>query len=612
MTIDAVLKPRATGRRILLRGEPVIASAGLALAAIILFVMAAAALWTLHTQRDMVQESRRREARALAGVIAQSAETMLASNELSPLRRLLVQARTDHGLQECSVVLPNGTVIADGEPAKISRVALPERWPSGPVDAQILPDQEGVIRVNSPLRVEGRGSAMLLLAVSDQLPYSEFWPSQAGLGLIAACGLITLLLVYRQMRTRLRSLSMIREALVATRSGAGGMDALTIAATGGPEVEAWNAMLVEKKTLRDQTLVLRANEALSGRRGKTAEYDQAFDALPLGVVVANPRGEVVFANGAAAACLRRKREELYGQSVADLLPGEKMKQAVIDSTAGAARTRAVVEAEHKDEQSGGVLRFAVRPLRHGGAGGALITIDDVTQQRVADESRNSFIAQATHELRMPLTNMRLYLDAAQENDQDTAMRGKALNVIGQECRRLEQMVGEMLSVAQIEAGSLEINKDDVRLAKLFEELQADYSTTAAEKISLRFEMPPKLPTIQGDREKLMLALHNLVGNALKYSPEGGSVTVIAAADAKSLRIDVRDTGIGIAEEEQDRIFERFYRAKDPRVRHITGSGLGLTLAREVARLHGGDITVQSQPDKGSTFTLTIPVTTTAG
>jgi signal transduction histidine kinase len=104
-----------------------------------------------------------------------------------------------------------------------------------------------------------------------------------------------------------------------------------------------------------------------------------------------------------------------------------------------------------------------------------------------------------------------------------------------------------------------------------------------------------------------LALHNLVGNGLKYTPEGGRVRVKVEAGPRSLVVDVEDNGIGIKPEEHELIFEKFYRARDARVSRITGTGLGLALAREVARLHGGDVLLRSEVDKGSTFTLTLPL-----
>jgi len=215
----------------------------------------------------------------------------------------------------------------------------------------------------------------------------------------------------------------------------------------------------------------------------------------------------------------------------------------------------------------------------------------------------------THELRTPLTNIRLYAETAiEQRDSDPAMFSTCLNVINQESRRLERIVGEMLSVAEMEAGSTTIRKDDVHVDVLFNELRNDYKAQADEKkIQIEFVLPPKLPVIQADRDKLAIALHNLLGNALKYTSEGGKVTISADCRDGKITFDVADSGIGIAPDELDSIFDKFTRSKDPRVTRIVGTGLGLTLAREVMRLHGGDITVQSELNRGSTFTASLPV-----
>jgi two-component system sensor histidine kinase VicK len=307
--------------------------------------------------------------------------------------------------------------------------------------------------------------------------------------------------------------------------------------------------------------------------------------------------------------LQARREDLAGGEVSKYIEHPELTESIHQIASGNRSDRKTIEIERSELHGGGVMRVSVRPLRREGESGALITIEDVTQQRVADAARNSFVAQATHELRTPLTNMRLYLEAAlDDGEKDPALMSKCLNVLNTETRRLERLVGEMLSVSEIEAGSLKIRNDDVRLDKIFEELQADYTPQAKEKkLSVKFDLPPKFPVILGDRDKLMMALHNLVGNALKYTPEGGNVSVLVKDEAKRLIVDVSDTGIGVNEKELGLIFDKFYRAKDPRVAKITGTGLGLALAREVARLHGGDITVQSQLDKGSTFTLSIPI-----
>ncbi|MEM9374315.1 MAG: HAMP domain-containing sensor histidine kinase, partial [Planctomycetota bacterium] len=185
---------------------------------------------------------------------------------------------------------------------------------------------------------------------------------------------------------------------------------------------------------------------------------------------------------------------------------------------------------------------------------------------------------------------------------------EALNVIGSESRRLERIVSDMLSVSEIEAGSLSIRVGSVRPDTLFDDLEKEYRAQAADKsIELSFDLPPKMPAFEGDRDRIAQALHNLIGNGLKYTPPGGRVDVrVDLPEAGGVTVAVADTGIGIDPEECEQIFDRFYRANDRRIAHVTGSGLGLALAREIARLHGGDITVESAIDEGSTFTFSIP------
>jgi len=170
------------------------------------------------------------------------------------------------------------------------------------------------------------------------------------------------------------------------------------------------------------------------------------------------------------------------------------------------------------------------------------------------------------------------------------------------------MIDEMLSAAQIESGSLCLARDDVRMDELLRELEGDFAAQATDKgVRFHLELPPKCPRIQADRAKLTLAVHNLVGNAFKYTPFGGQIKVVLEVRPGDLELAVTDSGIGIASEEQARVFDRFYRSADPRVGQQTGTGLGLTLARDVVRLHGGDVEVRSELDHGSTFLVRLPL-----
>jgi signal transduction histidine kinase len=316
-----------------------------------------------------------------------------------------------------------------------------------------------------------------------------------------------------------------------------------------------------------------------------------------------------YVNGAAAVLLQSKREEMLTSPISAFIQDKRVLDAAQNAAGGQMMRRTIVEVQRSGQASNGLLRFIVRPVRRGDLGVAMIIIEDITQQRVAEESRNAFLAQATHELRTPLTNIRLYTEMALDEGKDNPeIRANSLNIINQEVFRLDRMVNDILSISEIEAGTFSLRKDDVRLEDLFKQIREDYTAQAAQKqITMTFNFPPKLPVIKADKDKINLALHNLLGNALKYTPNGGQVNVTISADRGRLTVDVADSGIGISEEDCQRVFEKFYRAKDARVAQIKGSGLGLAIAREVIRLHGGDITVHSIPDKGSTFTLAMPI-----
>jgi len=472
------------------------------------------------------------------------------------------------------------------------------------------------------------GSALAVLASLGAMATGR---GVAVSGVIGAAGTAVLAALYWHARRRLRTLGPIGRSLlsfladreggmenggrspisldtqVSDSDGSGGgrnRGASPIFPAAGPETAAWNRLVSEASRCRRALAIEQAGKTIAAH-GSGAGLAAACDAMPQGLIVVDRQLHVRSANGAGAVLLGSAPDRIRGTDLGELLHDDGILAMVRAAVAGPHAGPSTVEI---DPPSAGqaVLRLSIRPMDDGAAA---IVIEDIAQQRVAAEARNSFLAKATHELRTPLMNILLYAENAMEDgEENAALRAQALNVINQEARRLENMVGEILSVSQIEAGASDLQIDDVRLDALFEDLEADYGLQAAEKaIAFLVNLPPKLPVIQGDREKIAVALHNLVGNALKYTPPGGKVEVNVAANHGQLVVAVIDTGIGISPADVERVFDKFYRAEDPRVADITGSGLGLALAREMARLHGGDISLQSEMDKGTTFTLTLPI-----
>ena len=428
-----------------------------------------------------------------------------------------------------------------------------------------------------------------------------------GVGLAAGVPLAVLVGGWLFLRQRMRAFGAIRSALRSAAEGQPTSPALSVDPRLGAEAGGWNRVINENDSLRKELALDRARETQRSRRG--GNWANAFNAMSQGLILVDERRRIVFSNGAAAMFLKTSRDEIVGKDVVTLVEDEQAREALTGALTEGKLSRVSVVAEHETEGGGFVaLRFTSRPVRKEDNAAAVLLIEDITQQRVADRARNSFVAHATHELRTPLTNIRLYVEMAIDDGDDPQIRAKCLNVINEETRRLERMVGELLSVSEMEAGSFRIVRDDVRTMELIDEMRSDFQVQADQKqIELNFDLPPKLPTIQGDMDKLRLAVHNLLGNALKYTPEGGKVTVRAEVNAKQLVLKFSDSGIGIPEGDIAKIFETFYRAQDERLAHITGSGLGLPLARKVIRMHDGEIDVESVLNEGSTFTVTLPL-----
>ncbi|MCH8823944.1 MAG: PAS domain-containing protein [Planctomycetes bacterium] len=593
----------------LLRGESVIATIGLALAAILLAVMGGTAYWTLKVHRSTLEDNRTEQIESVGSVLAETIASLMSANELSVARKLLADSARSFDLERCRVLLADGQVVANADASRVTTSVLPDSWEGSEVAESQVQTDDGFLSLSYPLVISGRGNARLEIAASIKSELSHFADAQAGVGIIGAVALIALLFVYRHMRSRFGTLGMIREALLTYMAEDADPSTLVIKGTKRAEAEAWNAFVQENARLKKQVLSRHIEEFIQSPAKEDSKLDIAVDEMWHGLILVDNQCKITYVNGAAAAYLSKPIKEILGYSFAEIAGDPKLGQALNEVISTSGGNRVAVELDTRDDGAGAVLRFTMRPLRRGDKGAAVIIIEDVTQQRVADESRSAFVTQVTHELRAPLTNIRLCAETViDDNESDPQTREQCLNVINQEAMRLERVVNDMLSVAEIEAGSIELKRDEVKIEALFEEMKIDYAAQAdAKNTSMEFNLPPKLPSLQGDREKLALALHNLLSNAIKYTTDGGAITINVDVEDNKIVMDFIDNGIGISDEDLKRIFERFSRAKDPRVAKITGSGLGLSLAREIIRLHGGDIKVQSQLDKGSTFSVSLPV-----
>jgi signal transduction histidine kinase len=229
------------------------------------------------------------------------------------------------------------------------------------------------------------------------------------------------------------------------------------------------------------------------------------------------------------------------------------------------------------------------------------------QLREADRLKDEFVALISHDLRTPLTSIMGYLELTLEEGDLSAEQRNYLEIVDRNAHRLLRLVNDLLFVARLEAGELDLHSSELDLTEVVRESVAEAEPRAqAHGITLTCSAEP-VPPVSADRGRILQLLDNLVSNAIKFTPEGGEVRVSVVQANGSVRLAVEDTGIGIAAAEQRRLFERFFRASTAAERQIPGTGLGLYIARAIVDAHGASISVASEPGRGTSFTIDMPV-----
>jgi two-component system sensor histidine kinase SenX3 len=236
----------------------------------------------------------------------------------------------------------------------------------------------------------------------------------------------------------------------------------------------------------------------------------------------------------------------------------------------------------------------------------VVLVDDRTEAHRVEAIRRDFVANVSHELKTPIGALNLLAEAVAEAKDDPAAVVRFAERMQGETERLTRLVQQIIDLSRLQNDTVSDDQAVVKVAELVAEA-AEHSATEAERknIDIAVSMADEL-LVQGDRGQLYAAVSNLVENAVRYSQEGARVSVSATSDGDTVRISVADRGVGIANEELDRIFERFYRVDPARARNTGGTGLGLSIVKHVAASHGGNVEVWSEPGAGSTFTLVLP------
>lgn len=241
--------------------------------------------------------------------------------------------------------------------------------------------------------------------------------------------------------------------------------------------------------------------------------------------------------------------------------------------------------------------------------GAIANVRDITARKLEEQQQATFVSVISHELKTPVAIIKGYASTLRRPDAnwDHATLSDGLGVIEEEADRLNGLIGNLLDVSRVQAGGLRLHFGPVDLPALAAKVVQGIAATAGDQFEFQLRFPQVFPPVHADEDRLRMVLSNLLSNAVKYSPNGGLIRVGGWLEGDQARAYVADQGVGIAPEDQARIFERFYRVDNTLGRQTQGVGLGLFLARAIIDAHGGELQVESQPGRGARFIFTLPL-----
>ncbi|MGH2519812.1 MAG: ATP-binding protein, partial [Chloroflexota bacterium] len=352
----------------------------------------------------------------------------------------------------------------------------------------------------------------------------------------------------------------------------------------------------------------------------SGEMRSVLDATGEGMIFVTGEGRLGRINGRAAEMFGLPPEEVLGTESEELL--ERMREVfdgseaffvdlarrLADHGTGASFT---LELSQQHPRRRDIELFSTpvdSPAAH--RLGRLHVFRDVTHQREVERLKSEFVALVSHELRTPLTSVAGYVDLLLDGEAGPLSEAQrsCLTIVRKNSDRLAALISDLLDLSRIESGRLELHLEPLQLPLLAAQaVQIVRPLTEQKKQRLELSFAPNCPAVLADGNRVEQVLTNLLSNASKYTQEGGQIWLSGALVDGLARVDVRDTGVGLSEEELGHLFTRFYRAHNPAARQAGGSGLGLSIARSLVEMQGGHMSVSSTPGQGSTFSFTLPL-----
>jgi two-component system phosphate regulon sensor histidine kinase PhoR len=358
---------------------------------------------------------------------------------------------------------------------------------------------------------------------------------------------------------------------------------------------------------RNATAILSIARPVVSMSQEMKQLTYTLQSMASGLLVISPDQRVQLVNAAAIQYLRLAGSNLIGQPYTDVISEDDFRAFLGEAI------RQGGDLAHEFSVGDRIYQAQTAAVRddHGTVTGVMCVLHDVTELRNLERMKTDFVSTVSHELRTPLTSIkgfiRTLLDDPAGEYYDQATRMEFYGIIDEECDRLTRLISDLLNVSRIERGMpLQMMYGTVDVVACVERAVAFQRSYAADH-TLTIDIPEPLPTITADRDKIDQILTNLLGNAVKYSPNGGTITTRVVVEGDRICFSVSDQGMGIPTDQLDKIFERFHRVNSGDTQRVGGTGLGLFLVKSLVEAHQGVIWVDSILGKGSTFHFTVPI-----
>ena len=364
------------------------------------------------------------------------------------------------------------------------------------------------------------------------------------------------------------------------------------------------------ETIND--LSTKVKEAQETTESERQRLDSVLKHMSDGVIATDRRGKIIIVNNRAVDLLGLNREEAVGKSIMKVLDLSKEftfrqlletnEDLILHVDEGEGKADSILQGE-----------FSVIQRDTGFISGVVCVLTDITEQEKVEQERRNFVSNVSHELRTPLTSVKSYTESLQDGAwKDPDIAPQFLQVISTETERMIRMITDLLNLSRMDQGKLQLEREYVSMNDLFSHILDRFDMVLQSEAyrnknyKIQRDLTQRTLWVDIDQDKVTQVIDNIMNNALKYSPDGGTITCRLMETHNSVVLSITDEGMGIPRKDLQHIFERFYRVDKARARSMGGTGLGLAISREVLMLHGGRIWATSVENKGSTFFISLP------